>query len=84
MKGAREQLLDIKSKTQYQSSRCMEQCDTPSHTSTLHDSLSWTGWLRLEVCVIYEDTASVSFGQDALSTLYLLLGTGRVCSVVGA
>ena len=31
MKGAREQLLDIKSKTQYQSSRCMEQCDTHPH-----------------------------------------------------
>ena len=31
MKGAREQLLDIKSKTQYQSSRCMEQCDTRPH-----------------------------------------------------
>ena len=70
MKGAREQLLDIKSKTQYQSSRW----SNVTHVHTAREpKLHWLAEVR-SLCKIYEDRASVSFGQDALSTLYLLLG----------
>ena len=67
MKGAREQLLDIESKTQYQPSRW----SSVTHVHTAREpKLHWLAEARSK---IYEDSASVSYGQVALSTLHLLL-----------
>ena len=69
MIGVREQLLDIESKTQYQPSRW----SSVTHIHTAREpKLHWLAEVR-NYLKIYEDRASVSFVQDALSTLYLLL-----------
>ena len=71
MKGAREQLLDIESKTQYQPSRW----SGVTHIHTAREpKLHWLAEVK-SYLKTYEDRASVSFVQDALSTLYLLSGT---------
>ena len=71
MKGAREQLLDIESKTQYQPSRW----SSVTHMHTAREPKAKLHWLAevRSYLKIYEDRAAVYFVQDALSTLYLLL-----------
>ena len=64
MKGAQEQLLDIESKTQYQPSRWSSV--TQIHTAR-EPKLHWLAEVR-SYLKIYEDRASVSFVQDALSS----------------